>query len=389
MRILLLVLAGCGRIAFDARLVGDSVDGSIQDGSAAACPISLAAGISHTCVANDDGTVWCWGDNASGQLGDGTMQARSVPMPVPGVADAIQVAANGTHTCALTSAGTVWCWGANSNGQLGDGTLVAHASAALVPAISGAQEILTGVTHTCARLASGAIACWGSNGNGELGDGTTMDRPTPVMVSGLSDAVQIGGEGCHTCARRSSGTASCWGCNYYGELGNGATSPQQPTQVPVMGISNPTTLFVGRYHTCAIVAGAVWCWGINDGGQLGDNNTSIQRTLPAQVAGLAGVVMLSGTHRATCARTPDGMLWCWGYDINGQLADGGTSNLVVPTAIGIAGTDVTDVAGGLGHACMWHANGAVWCAGLNTSGQLGDGTMTSSVTPVLARPACR
>ena len=161
----------------------------------------VATGNSDTCALRSDHTVWCWGDNSSGQLGDGSTTERHQPVRVAGLATANQIAARSSQTCALLVDGTVSCWGNNFYGELGDGTTTNRSTPVRVLGVSGATQISLGNQSACALIAGGAIRCWGYNLYGQLGNGTTTNSVAPVPVSGISSAVEIalsplpGGEG--------------------------------------------------------------------------------------------------------------------------------------------------------------------------------------------------
>ncbi|GIV88960.1 MAG: chromosome condensation regulator RCC1 [Chloroflexus sp.] len=347
---------------------------------------AIAAGWGHTCALTSSGGVWCWGGNYSGQLGDGTTTARSTPVAVSGLPSGVTaIAAGVVHTCARTSSGGVWCWGYNSSGQLGDGTTTARSTPVAVSGLgSGVTAIAAGNYHTCALTSSGGMRCWGRNNDGQLGDGSYTARSTPVAVSGLGSGVTaIAAGNYHTCALTGSGGVRCWGANSDGQLGDGLyTDSSTPVAVSGLG-SGVTAIAAGGFHTCARTSsGGVRCWGRNDSGQLGDG-TMTDRGTPVAVSGLASevtAIAAGGVH--TCALTSSGGVWCWGRNFYGQLGDGTTTNRSTPVAVSGLTSGVTDIAAGHAHTCALTGSGGVWCWGRNDGGQLGDGTTTSSSTPV-------
>ena len=186
----------------------------------------LAAGHFHTCARTEDGAVWCWGFNGAGQLGDGTLADRLAPVRVRGLPAGVRVervAAGRHHTCALLEDGAAWCWGENASGQLGDGGTRDRASPAPVMGVRDLTELSLGDRHTCARRVEGSVFCWGANRDGQLGDGTNLDRPRPNRVPALTDVAQIALGERHSCARLGDGTVRCWGDNDRGAVGDGGT----------------------------------------------------------------------------------------------------------------------------------------------------------------------
>lgn len=186
----------------------------------------LAAGHFHTCARTDDGAVWCWGFNGAGQLGDGTRADRLAPARVRGLPEGLRVervAAGRHHTCALLEDGSAWCWGENASGQLGDGSTLDSATPRPVRGVRDLVELSAGDRHTCARRVEATVFCWGANRDGQLGDGSDLDRPRPERVPGLRDVAQIALGERHSCARMGDGTVRCWGDNDRGALGDGGT----------------------------------------------------------------------------------------------------------------------------------------------------------------------
>ncbi|MFC7218800.1 S8 family serine peptidase [Streptomyces polyrhachis] len=364
---------------------------------------SVAAGARHSLAVGDNyfaepqyWGVWAWGDNASGQLGNGTTTSSKVMVRVEGLKQAKAVAAGNAHSVALLPDGSVWAWGGNAYGQLGDGTTVDRTKPVRVSGISNAVAIAAGSRHTLAVLADGSVLAWGSNSSGQLGDGTTTRRTAPVTVlpagSVTAAAGAIAGGGSHSLAIAADGRVLAWGHNGLGQLGDG-TSTTRTTPVVVAdinsGATQATQVSAGAFHSMALRSdGAVYTWGANESGQLGDGSYDESRVTPAAVtfpSGFTPKSIAAGSSFSTAIAMEGGgkrSMWAWGSNAQGQFAVGSTgAAIATPTRSGlsVAGTDV--VAAGSEHVIST----SVRAAGDNAFGQLGDNTTTDSLVQVEAK----
>ena len=350
---------------------------------AAAAP-AVSGGGWHSLALKGDGTVWAWGRNDWGQLGDGTDSNRLTPVQVSGLDGMVSVSAGYGYSLAVKGDGKVLAWGRNYYGQLGDGTYTDRLAPVQVSGLEGAVFVSAGEYHSLAVKGDGTAWAWGVNGNGQLGDGTYTHRITPVQVSGLDGVVSVSAGGFHSLALKSDGTVWAWGSNSYGQLGDG-THTGRLAPVQVSGLGGVVSVSAGEDHSLALKSdGTVWAWGRNDWGQLGDgtgggwDNCSYE---PVQVSGLDGVVSVSARYWYSLAVKSDGTVWAWGYNWYGQLGDGTTSNRYTPGRVsGLGG--VVSISAGKGHSLALKGDGTVWVWGDNSYGQLGDGTYTRRITPV-------
>lgn len=343
---------------------------------------SIAVGMGfHTCGVVSDGTARCWGENSSGQVGDGTTVNRTTPRVVSGLTGVSTIAAGGFHSCARQTNGSVACWGDNAEGQFGTGNTTSSNTPVNVPGVSDATAIATGTYHTCALRAGGTVWCWGDNAFGQVGNGSfSGDVLTPTQVAGISGATAVSAGGWHTCAV-AGGSVYCWGLNDFGQIGTGSLNDREPSPL-VVSLTNVVSVSAGDSHTCVTrSAGDARCWGLNDYGQLG-NGTTTDSGVPVQVAGLGAATSVSAGYVHSCARRSNGSVWCWGNNDFGQLGDGSTTSR--PTAAAVPGvtTASSGLAAGGVYSCARLTSGAAQCWGYNAFGQLGVGNTSDSSVPV-------
>ncbi len=296
----------------------------------AGCPPELPDGVAaHTCALLDDGSVWCWGDNSHGELGDGTVYDRARPVAVAGLPPASSVGAGLGFTCASTLDGLVYCWGQNDEGQLGDGSTADRATPAPVPGLSGVRATAAGRDSACAVLETGEVLCWGT-----MGDAAR----TPKAVTGLLAAAVDVTVSDYGCAILTTGEVRCW-------------------RWDGVAWDAPFTSAVSVAPT----------WYASPCAALTDGSVTCTDALPGPA------VAVAGGRDELCALLEDGGVWCWG-DALGASTD---SDSPAPYSTGAAAVAVGD-----DFACALLSSGGVECWGENWAGQLGDGTDRKRAAPV-------
>jgi alpha-tubulin suppressor-like RCC1 family protein len=282
---------------------------------------SVSAGGLHACGVTTDGSVYCWGSNAYGQLGNGTVTDESAPRELSGDLAFASVSAGGWHTCGLTTDDAAHCWGANDHGQLGNGGTTPASTPVSVSGAEIFQSLSAGRTHTCGVAIDSAAYCWGT---------------APAAVpGGLSLQSLSAGQG-HTCGVSTDGEAHCWGAGQWGQLGNGSPITHSATPVPVSVESDVASVTAGGDHSCGVVAdGVAYCWGLNTGGQLGNGSADrVAHATPELVLGGLAFQSVSTGLFHTCGLTTDGTAYCWGWNNFGQLGtNDATDNVTVPVLV--------------------------------------------------------
>jgi alpha-tubulin suppressor-like RCC1 family protein len=342
---------------------------------------SIDCGYSHTIATKTDGSLWAWGYNSYGQLGDGTTTSRTSPVQIGTAKNWASIAGGGIHTIATKTDGSLWAWGWNGNGQLGDGTTTQRTSPVQIGTATNWASIAGGWAHTIATKMDGSLWAWGANDNGALGDGTTTDRTSPIQIGTTTNWASIAGGAYHTIATQTDGSLWAWGGNYAGQLGDGTTT-SRTSPVQIGTATNWAKLAAGAYHTIATQTdGNLWAWGGNNSGQLGDGTTT-SRTSPVQIGTATNWASIAGGGKHTIATKTDGTLWAWGDNEFGQLGDGGSLvDRTSPVQIGTA-TNWASIAGGYTHTIATKTDGSLWVWGFIEFVGIGEGTDFGKTLPV-------
>lgn len=357
--------------------------------------VAVATTGHHTCGLTAAGKAFCWGSNNGAQLGDGTRADRSVPTAVATGLTFTALAPGLDHTCGIAATGATYCWGVNDHGQLGDGTNGDRSG--LIEVAAGGRtfrSVSSGFRFSCGLATSGAAFCWGSNRWGEHGNGVRTDWNDPVRASVGSPVSALSAGSNHACGLAEGGVIRCWGGNRYGQLGDGSRTDRDTAEpVSTLHLPSGTTFSAvssGSFNTCGLAAGDVYCWGNNEYGELGDGSRS-SRTTPTAVViddlppgTVFTAVAAGGSH--TCALTRAGAVYCWGLNASGQLGSGDESEMWSrPRRVITAGlpedTRFVAVTTGSGHTCALASDGVAYCWGWNVYGALGDGTTEDRRTP--------
>ncbi len=344
----------------------------------------IAAGNSHTVALKNDGTLWAWGNNANGQLGDGSTTQHNNPEQIGLDTNWSAIATGASHTVALKTDGTLWAWGNNANGQLGDGSITEENSPEQIGTDTNWAAIAAGSAHTVALKTDGTLWTWGSDASGQLGDGSTTDGHAPIQIGSDTSWTTIAAGNAHTVALKADGTLWAWGSNANGQLGDGSITQQNsPEQIGTD--TNWAAIVAGSAHTVALQStGALWTWGSNASGQLG-NNTTTDSHAPIQIGTDTNWATIAAGTAHTEAIKSTGALWAWGSNVNGRLGDNTTTNRLAPKQI--AATGYADVAAGDAYSAALKVGGSPWAWGYNAMGQLGDGTVTQRLVPVGSIPS--
>lgn len=366
----------------------DCENGICDDNTCVPIPISWSTVSSnyaeystHTCATRTDGTLWCWGNNNQGQLGIGSTNSRHNPTRVGTDDDWSSVSAGYWNTCAIRTDGSIWCWGTDWGAPTGgEWPPPSNLSPTRVGTQNNWTSISAGAVHNCATDNSNALWCWGRNNDGQIQLNGSGQYPSPYQLGDFGHApIDINGN--HSCGIDNASNFYCSGSNSHGQLGNGEEGQfNSDTHLDETGAWQ--TLSAGIENTCAIqINGSLWCWGRAENGITGPGSTN--QTTPIQLGdSTLDWEKISVNRNHACAIRSDASLWCWGRNEIGEVSfnDIDGSNITAPRKYGSDTWETISV--GFRYTCAINTDGELWCWGLNSNGQLGDGTTTDRSDPV-------
>jgi alpha-tubulin suppressor-like RCC1 family protein len=351
---------------------------NIVGGTPRGCWAELSIGGYHTLAIAQDGTLWAWGDNNFKQLGNNSAVAyQTTPVQISNERNWLFVSAGEHHSLAVKKDGTLWSWGRNNYGQLGNSTTTQQNTPMQIGTDTNWFSVSAGYHHSMAIKADNTLWAWGRNANGQIGNNTTSQQNTPVQVGTDTNwaSVKLGRN--HTIALKTDGKLYSWGQNSLGQLGQGDTTQRIiPTQVGTE--TTWKSIQAGEYHNLALKTGTLWSWGDNFAGQLGLGHITRQNS-PVQVGTGTDWKFISAGANHSYASKSTGTLFSWGDNYFGQVGNGNFTQQNSPVQVGTA-TDWYAIFAGHYYGVSLKTNGNFLSWGDNQSGQLGNGNTTPNTT---------
>lgn len=343
----------------------------------------LAVGTNNTFVLHEDNSLWAVGGNAFGQLGIGDITTDSATLVQVDTPRSWQsVVAGNEHVLALQADGTLWAWGRNLSGRLGDGTTTTRVSAVQIGTETTWQAVAAGAQHSLGLRSDGTLWGWGDNEYGQVGNGDTNDQHDPAQVGSSTDWTAVAASQFHSLGLRTNGTLWAWGRNDTWQLGDGTSVTNRINPVQIGTDTDWASVSAGYDYSLAIRSnGSLWAWGNNDAGQLGDGTTT-SRNAPVQIGTATNWAAVSGggasltgssndcssTRRHTLGLRTNGTLWAWGNNVSGQLGDGTTDDSPVPIPMQVGtDNDWVAMAAGCRESLAIKADGTLWRWGVTTN----------------------
>ncbi|MDI9308751.1 MAG: T9SS type A sorting domain-containing protein [Limnohabitans sp.] len=297
----------------------------------------ISAGSSHALAIKTNGTLWAWGRNNYGQLGNNSTVDSNIPIQIGVDTDWAYISAGDNYCLALKNNGTLWAWGDNANGQLGNGNS-GSGNMVLVPTQIGSivwQTISAGTDHSLGIQPDGSLWAWGRNNNGKLGNSSTVDSYTPTQIGTSTSWKEVAASQAHSVGKMTDDSVWTWGDNTSGQLGNGSsgTTAYKTTPQNISYASNSTKIAKGYQHTVVRKNnGKLYSWGGNVSGQLGDGSNT-QKTTPVLVNNDSDWDYIDSKASHTVALKTDGSLFSWGNNLYGQLGIGSFSAQNTPQLV--------------------------------------------------------
>lgn len=361
----------------------------------AQCWQSVSAGVAHSAGIRTGGTLWTWGRNNLSQIGDGSAVAmRTTPTQIGTDTNWQTISCGGSHTLALKTNGTLWAWGFNSSGQLGNGNNTNSNIPVQVGTDTDWAVISAGDEFSLALKTNGSLWAWGRNDNNQLGDGTTVSKNSPIQIGNQTNWESISAGANHSLAIKTNGNLYGWGVNSLGQLGNG-TTVNESVPVKIGNDNDWNKVAAGTIHSVAFKDDfSFWVWGGNNEGQLGvgTSGTGTNLTSPFNIISLNGCNTISKGSQNTILKKSDGTVWIWGANAVGQLGNGTTSMSFTTSPIQVGSANDWQTISMRGtHVLALKNDGSLYAWGNNFYGQVGDGSSgnfrtnpTSTTCPTLS-----